>query len=63
MNAVEVASLAKRFGETVALDGLTFSVLEGEIFGLVGPTANAAHFSGLLAGGFLGGIAARRGRP
>ena len=35
--AVEVRSLSKRFGETVALDNVDFNVEEGELFGLVGP--------------------------
>lgn len=35
--AVEVENLGKRFGEIVALDGLTFRVVEGQIFGLIGP--------------------------
>jgi len=37
MKAVEVENLCRSFGGTKALDGLTFSVKEGEIFGLVGP--------------------------
>jgi ABC-2 type transport system ATP-binding protein len=37
MYAVEVNDLGKRFGEIVALDGLTFRVDEGQIFGLIGP--------------------------
>jgi GlpG protein len=41
--------------------GLLMVFLALGIFGLLGPTANAAHFSGLLAGGALGWIAARRG--
>ncbi len=35
--AVELSGLTRRFGEMVALDGLTLSVAAGEIFGLVGP--------------------------
>ncbi len=35
--AIEVRGLAKRFGETVALDGLTLRVAKGELFGLLGP--------------------------
>ncbi len=35
--AVEVASLTKRFAALTAVDGLSFSVARGEIFGLVGP--------------------------
>jgi ABC-2 type transport system ATP-binding protein len=34
---IEVASLVKRFGDVVAVDGLTFSVARGEILGLLGP--------------------------
>ncbi|RJP65930.1 MAG: ABC transporter ATP-binding protein [Candidatus Abyssobacteria bacterium SURF_17] len=37
MNAIETQALAKSFVGTVAVDGLTFEVAEGEIFGLVGP--------------------------
>jgi ABC-2 type transport system ATP-binding protein len=32
-----VQGLTKRFGSTVALDGVTFQVSEGEVFGFVGP--------------------------
>jgi ABC-2 type transport system ATP-binding protein len=35
-NVIEVAGLTKRFGQLVAVDGLTFNVEEGEIFGLLG---------------------------
>ncbi|MCD6464804.1 ABC transporter ATP-binding protein [Candidatus Bathyarchaeota archaeon] len=34
---VEVRNLVKRFGNFVALKGVSFSVGEGEIFGLIGP--------------------------
>lgn len=37
MYAIRTEGLSRRFGETVAVDGLTFSVERGEIFGLVGP--------------------------
>jgi ABC-2 type transport system ATP-binding protein len=36
-NAIEVHGLQKRYGQTVAVDGLTFNVTSGEIFGLLGP--------------------------
>ncbi len=36
-NAFEVHGLLKRYGQTVAVDGLTFNVAAGEIFGLLGP--------------------------
>ena len=37
MNAIETDHLTKRFGDLAAVDGLTLSVADGEIFGLVGP--------------------------
>jgi ABC-2 type transport system ATP-binding protein len=38
MNAViEARNLTKRYGETRAVDGISFSVTRGEIFGLLGP--------------------------
>ena len=36
-NAIEVHGLQKHYGQTVAVDGLTFNVAAGEIFGLLGP--------------------------
>ncbi len=37
MDAIVVKDLTRRFGDRTAVDGLTLSVREGEIFGLVGP--------------------------
>ena len=34
---VQVTNLRKTYGSTVAVDGISFEVLEGEIFGMVGP--------------------------
>ena len=36
MNAITVTNLTKRFGEFVAVDGVTFDVAEGEVFGFLG---------------------------
>src|ERR687895_1458297 len=36
-NAIEADGLVKKYGEVQALDGLSFSVPEGGVFGLLGP--------------------------
>ncbi|MFB6291225.1 MAG: ATP-binding cassette domain-containing protein [Candidatus Bipolaricaulia bacterium] len=35
--AIEVKNLKKHYGEVKAVDGITFSVNQGEIFGMLGP--------------------------
>jgi ABC-2 type transport system ATP-binding protein len=37
MNVIEVTDLTKRYGSRAAVDGVSFSVEEGEIFGILGP--------------------------
>ena len=37
MSVIEVEHLSKAYGSTVAVDDLSFSVQEGEIFGILGP--------------------------
>jgi len=37
MAAIEVSDLQKRYGDVQALDGVSFAVREGEVFGLLGP--------------------------
>jgi ABC-2 type transport system ATP-binding protein len=46
MADVEVENLTKRFGEFCAVDGISFSVNHGEVFGLLGP--NGAGKSTLI---------------
>ena len=36
-NAIEVRELRKKYRETIAVDGISFEVGRGEIFGLLGP--------------------------
>ncbi len=37
MNVIEVTNLVKRYGDRAAVDGVSFSVEEGEIFAILGP--------------------------
>jgi ABC-2 type transport system ATP-binding protein len=37
MAIIEVTDLVKKYGDTVAVDGVSFTVDEGEIFGILGP--------------------------
>jgi ABC-2 type transport system ATP-binding protein len=46
MNAIDVRQIVKRFGDFVAVKGISFAVEEGEIFGLLGP--NGAGKSTLI---------------
>ena len=46
MSAIEVSSIVKTFGDFTAVDGISFKVEAGEIFGLLGP--NGAGKSTLL---------------
>ena len=46
MNAIEVRSIVKQFGQFVAVNGISFDVESGEIFGLLGP--NGAGKSTLI---------------
>jgi ABC-2 type transport system ATP-binding protein len=36
-NIVKIVELKKSFGDTIAVDGITFDIKQGEIFGLLGP--------------------------
>src|SRR6185503_7557912 len=46
MSAIEVIDIVKRFGDFTAVDGVSFAVQPGEVFGLLGP--NGAGKSTLI---------------
>src|ERR1700755_3134332 len=46
MNAIDVQNIVKTFGAFTAVDGISFTVEHGEIFGLLGP--NGAGKSTLI---------------
>jgi ABC-2 type transport system ATP-binding protein len=45
--SIEVTGLRKRFGSTLALDGMTFGVLPGRVAGFVGPNGAGKPDTGL----------------
>src|ERR1043165_4147362 len=45
-NAIDVRAIVKKFGDFTAVDGISFAVEQGEIFGLLGP--NGAGKSTLI---------------
>jgi ABC-2 type transport system ATP-binding protein len=54
MNVIEVTDLRKRYDDRLAVDGVSFSVEEGEIFGILGPngagkTTTVESIAGLRA--------------
>jgi len=40
---IEVVDLVKRFGDHTAVDRVSFSANEGEVFGLLGPNGEASE--------------------
>ena len=51
-NIIEVQNLTKRYGQTTAVKGITFSVGRGEIFGLLGPNGSGKTTTILMLMGF-----------
>jgi ABC-2 type transport system ATP-binding protein len=52
-NIIEVNDLKRTFGEQKAVDGLTFNVQQGEVFGLLGPNGAGKTTSVRLLNGIL----------
>jgi ABC-2 type transport system ATP-binding protein len=70
VSSIEVVGLSKRFGDRTAVEGLTFQVEQGEVFGLLGPngagkTTTVRMLSGLLSptagNATVGGLSIRTG--
>jgi len=57
--AIEVAELTKRFGSFVAVDGISFTVGKGEVFGLLGPNGAGKSTTIRMLCGILGPTAGR----
>ena len=53
MSILETKGLVKRFGPTVALDGMTLAVEPGRIVGLLGPNGSGKTTLIKLANGLL----------
>ncbi|HEY0789191.1 MAG TPA: ABC transporter ATP-binding protein [Thermoanaerobaculia bacterium] len=51
--ALEVVNVRKTFGATVAVDGITFSVAPGEIFGYLGPNGAGKSTTLRIVGGLV----------
>lgn len=51
MNVIEVSELSKHYGAKKAVDGISFSVAEGQVFGFLGPNGSGKTTTiGLLLG-------------
>jgi ABC-2 type transport system ATP-binding protein len=63
---LELDGLTRRYGDVVALDGLTFSVAPGQVFGFVGPNGSGKTTAMRIVLGVLtadAGIVRWKGRP
>jgi ABC-2 type transport system ATP-binding protein len=65
-DVLELQGLTRRYGDLVALDGLSFTVREGQLFGFVGPNGAGKTTAMRIILGVLepnGGEVRWRGRP
>ena len=50
---IEARELTKRYGDTVAVDGVAFSVQKGEVVGFLGPNAAGKTTTMRMLTGFI----------
>jgi len=55
---LELSDLARRYGDVIALDGVSFSVEPGQLFGFVGPNGAGKTTAMRIVLGVCGPIAA-----
>jgi ABC-2 type transport system ATP-binding protein len=60
---IEVSGVHKRFGSTVALDGMTFTVPPGQVTGFVGPNGAGKSTTMRVILGLDAAATSRRVRP
>ena len=63
---LQATNLTKRYGRLTALNGVSFSVREGEVLGLIGPNGSGKTTLFECLGGVLpldGGMVLQNGRP
>lgn len=53
MSLLKAKAITKRFGELTAVDGISFEVKEGEIYGLLGPNGAGKTTTISMACGLL----------
>ncbi len=51
---IEIENLSKKFGSLTAVDGLTLSIAEGEVFGLLGPNGAGKTTTIRMLAGLIG---------
>ena len=51
---IEIQNLSRKFGDFTAVDGLTLTIAEGEVFGLLGPNGAGKTTTIRMLAGLIG---------
>ena len=54
MGVIEIENLSRKFGDVTAVDGLTLTIAEGEVFGLLGPNGAGKTTTIRMLAGLIG---------